>query len=47
MILDYRAREHADVDFAIQGDRQLSYAEAITKVNRLANALIAEGLALA
>lgn len=44
--LDYRAREHADVDFAIQGERHLSYADAAAQANRLANALIDEGLAM-
>ncbi len=42
--LDYRAREHADIDFAIQGERHLSYAEAAAQANRLANALVDEGL---
>jgi len=44
--LDYRAREHADADFAIQGDRRLSYAEAREASDRLANALVDEGLAV-
>jgi acyl-CoA synthetase (AMP-forming)/AMP-acid ligase II len=43
--LDYRAREHADHDFAIQGARRLSYAEARAIVHRIANALVAKGLA--
>ena len=42
--LDYRAREHGDTDFAVLGDRHLTYAEAALRVNRIANALIAEGL---
>ncbi|HKJ23314.1 MAG TPA: AMP-binding protein, partial [Myxococcota bacterium] len=42
--LDYRAREHAGAAFAIQGDRRLSYAEAREASDRLANALIDEGL---
>jgi acyl-CoA synthetase (AMP-forming)/AMP-acid ligase II len=43
--LDYRAREHAGADFAIQDGRRVSYAEARTAANRVANALRAEGLA--
>ena len=42
--LDYRAREHADQEFAIDGDRRMTYREAATEVNRLANALIEVGL---
>ncbi len=42
--LDYRAREHADADFALQGDRQLTYGDAHASANRIAHALIAEGL---
>jgi acyl-CoA synthetase (AMP-forming)/AMP-acid ligase II len=43
--LDYRAREHAEQDFAIQEPRRVTYAEARALVNRLANALVARGLA--
>jgi len=42
--LDYHAREHADFDFAILGDRRLSYAEAQTQTKRIANALVDAGL---
>ncbi len=42
--LDYRAREHPDEEFAVQGDRRLSYGEALLEVNRLANAFVAAGL---
>ncbi|NNL66766.1 MAG: long-chain-fatty-acid--CoA ligase [Myxococcales bacterium] len=42
--LDYRAREHADEDFAVQGDRRLRYGEALETANRWANAFVAEGL---
>ena len=42
--LDYRAREHADEAFAIQGGRRVSYGDAVEVSNRWANALIAEGL---
>ncbi len=42
--LDYHAREHADFDFAILGDRRLSYAEARTQTKRIANALVDAGL---
>jgi acyl-CoA synthetase (AMP-forming)/AMP-acid ligase II len=43
--LDYRAREHPEVDFAVLGDRRLSYAEACAATNRIAHALCAAGLA--
>lgn len=42
--LDYRAREHAGDDFAIEGDRKLTYGEAAVQVNKLANAFVAAGL---
>ncbi len=42
--LDYRAREHADEEFAVQGDRRISYRQALAETNRLANALVAAGL---
>jgi acyl-CoA synthetase (AMP-forming)/AMP-acid ligase II len=42
--LDYRAREHPDDEFAVQGDRRMTYREAVAAVNRLANALVASGL---
>jgi len=37
--LDYQARERPEADFAVQGTRRLTYREALTEVNRLANAL--------
>lgn len=43
-ILDYQAREYSDGDFAIQGSRRISYAEARDQANRLANAVVASGL---
>ena len=42
--LDYHARERADVEFAIQGDRRLTYGDAEQAVNRLANALVGAGV---
>jgi fatty-acyl-CoA synthase len=42
--LDYRAREHAAAEFAVQGDRRMTYREALEQTNRLANALVAAGL---
>ncbi|MBW2240732.1 MAG: long-chain-fatty-acid--CoA ligase [Deltaproteobacteria bacterium] len=42
--LDYHARQAPDSIFAEMGERQISYAEAQLEANRLANALIAEGL---
>jgi acyl-CoA synthetase (AMP-forming)/AMP-acid ligase II len=45
-LLDYYAREQPDVEFAIQGDHRLTYAEAGAETNRIANALIGSGLQL-
>lgn len=42
--LDYRAREHPEAEFAVLGDQCLTYAQAYEATNRLANALIEEGL---
>ena len=42
--LEYSAREHPNVDFAIQGARHLRYGEAQALANRLANALVARGI---
>src|SRR5262245_12291046 len=42
--LDYRAREQGEAEFAIQGNRQLTYYEALAETNRLANAFISAGL---
>jgi len=42
--LDYQAREHPDKDFAIFGDRRMTYAEALREANRVANAFVATGL---
>lgn len=44
--LDYRAREHADGEFAVQGDRRVTYREALAEVNQLANAFVSSGLQL-
>lgn len=41
---DYRAREHADTAFAVMGAREVSYGDALTRANRLANSLIDAGL---
>jgi len=38
--LDFHAREHAEVNFAVLGDRSLTYAEAVAEANRLANAFV-------
>jgi acyl-CoA synthetase (AMP-forming)/AMP-acid ligase II len=43
-VLDFRAREQGDAEFAIQGDRHMTYREALQATNRLANALIGAGL---
>ena len=42
--LDYRAREQGEAEFAIHGDRRISYRAALAEVHRLANALIGCGL---
>ncbi len=42
--LDYRAREQGEWEFAIQGDRRLTYREAGSETNRLANALAELGV---
>jgi acyl-CoA synthetase (AMP-forming)/AMP-acid ligase II len=42
---DYSAREFPDAEFATQGARSLTYAEARTQVHQIANALVAKGLA--
>ncbi len=41
---DYSAREHPNAEFAIQGSRIVSYAEAQALANQIANALVAKGL---
>lgn len=38
--LDYRAREQGEVEFAVHGDRSITYRAAQAEVHRLANALI-------
>ena len=38
--LDYRAREQGEAEFAIHGDRHITYRAAQAEVHRLANALI-------
>ncbi len=43
--VDFLGREHPDWEFAVCGDRQLSYGEALAESNRLANALAGAGLA--
>lgn len=42
--LDYRAREQGEDEFAIHGDRHITYRAAQAEVNRLANALIDSAL---
>jgi acyl-CoA synthetase (AMP-forming)/AMP-acid ligase II len=42
--LDYRAREHADAEFAVQGERRITYREALAQINRFAHALINAGV---
>jgi acyl-CoA synthetase (AMP-forming)/AMP-acid ligase II len=42
--LDYRAREHPDTEFAVLGDRVITYRDAARATNQVANALVASGL---
>jgi acyl-CoA synthetase (AMP-forming)/AMP-acid ligase II len=42
--LDYRVREHGEKTFAIQDGRSLTYGQALVETNRLANALVEDGL---
>ena len=42
--LDYHAREHPDTEFAVQGERRLTYREGWAETNRVANAFVAAGL---
>jgi acyl-CoA synthetase (AMP-forming)/AMP-acid ligase II len=42
--LDRQAAELPDYDFAVQGQRRMSYREAQAEANRLANALLGSGL---
>jgi acyl-CoA synthetase (AMP-forming)/AMP-acid ligase II len=42
--LDYQAREHPEVEFAVQGGRRITYAEALADANRVAHALVDAGL---
>jgi len=44
--LDFHARETPDAEFALFAQRSFSYGDAWKAVNQLANALIAEGLAV-
>ncbi|MGH7897264.1 MAG: AMP-binding protein [Candidatus Binatia bacterium] len=43
--LDFQARERSGMDFAVQGARRITYREAVAEANRLANGLVAAGLA--
>jgi acyl-CoA synthetase (AMP-forming)/AMP-acid ligase II len=42
--LDYWADARPETQFAVQGERRLTYREALVAVNRLANAFVATGL---
>jgi acyl-CoA synthetase (AMP-forming)/AMP-acid ligase II len=41
---DYHTREHPDTEFAVEGERRLTYRQARDEGNRLANALVDAGL---
>ncbi len=42
--LDFRARERPDTRFAEQGDRSMTYGEAVAEANRIANTFVNAGL---
>ncbi len=42
--LDYHAREHPDLDCAVQGSRRITYREAVAEANRVANTFLKDGL---
>ncbi len=42
--LDYQARERGEAEFAIHGNRRISYGEALAETNRVANAFVSAGL---
>jgi acyl-CoA synthetase (AMP-forming)/AMP-acid ligase II len=44
--LDYQARERAEADFAIQGNRRITYGKALAETNRWANAFVNADLQL-
>ena len=43
--LDYHARETPNAEFAVQGERSLTYTEALAEADRIASAFVASGLA--
>ena len=43
-VFDWMARDHGDLEFAVDGDRRISYADAWREANQLANGLAAAGL---
>jgi len=43
-MLDYQARERPSAEFAVQGNRRLTYREALLEVHQLAHALVSVGL---
>jgi fatty-acyl-CoA synthase len=43
-ILDYDARATPDLEFALDAQRSVTYAEALAEANQIANALVAAGL---
>ena len=42
--LDFHARERPDSEFAVIGDRMVTYSEASKRINQLANAFTSAGL---
>jgi acyl-CoA synthetase (AMP-forming)/AMP-acid ligase II len=43
-VLDYQARERPTAEFAVQGNRRLTYREALREVHQQAHALVSAGL---
>jgi acyl-CoA synthetase (AMP-forming)/AMP-acid ligase II len=43
-VLDYHARERPTAECAVQGDRRVTYREALCEVHQLAHALVSAGL---
>ena len=43
-VLDYHARERPTTEFAVHGDRRVTYHEALSEVHQLAHALVNAGL---
>ena len=38
--LDFRAREQPNAEFAVHGEHRITYHDALSQTNRIANALV-------